>query len=445
MVARVGHAEPGHPIRLESAPFCLHNFDNMTAVSAPSLHHIGRSAGAWLPPSRPTAAPPTPASTTSKHNAFDAETPGVDAVAVTVAETGRGWRRAASTIPTTAIGGHAPPTPEAPSSVSPQTNYAAPSIDTSEASPEAGPSRSSPYAHTLRSSSTTGPQTPQSTYAPSLGPAPTQPPQQPPRPQPQQAHSAALTGWQPLFNNTAPTAFGAAFFNEIFNHLDVNRTGLLVPEQYSAFLDIIGYSLDQNAWKNQMSKPVFGYNPQDFADYQLRQEYINLSVDHVMAPRPPAAPNTDLRSSFSSLRNIIPPSLSQIFDSIPTGNSISGNQMPLLTRRGFIDICATEFLYYPNAGFSYVTKAVRHYGIWREFGDVPRNVMPAVAPQELIDRVKIINIEATRKAEELLAAKTVETNLAAMGRRNAVNLTDDSRPILVKVIELQLWNAYVGL
>lgn len=176
-----------------------------------------------------------------------------------------------------------------------------------------------------------------------------------------------------------------------------------------------------------MSKPVFGYNPQDFADYQLRQEYINLSIDHVMAPRPPAAPNTDLRSSFSSLRNIIPPSLSQIFDSIPTGTSISGNQMPLLTRRGFIDICATEFLYYPNAGFSYVTKAVRHYGIWRELGDVPRNVIPAVAPQELIDRVKIINIEATRKAEELLAAKTVETNLAAMGRRQAVNLTDDSR------------------
>lgn len=40
MVARVGHAEPGHPIRLESALFCLHNFDNMTAVSAPSMHHI---------------------------------------------------------------------------------------------------------------------------------------------------------------------------------------------------------------------------------------------------------------------------------------------------------------------------------------------------------------------------------------------------------------------
>lgn len=176
-----------------------------------------------------------------------------------------------------------------------------------------------------------------------------------------------------------------------------------------------------------MSKPVFGYNPRDLADYQLRQEYINFSIDHVMAPRPPSAPNTDLRSSFSSLRNIVPPSLSQIFDSIPTGSSISGNQMPLLTRRGFIDSCANEFLYYPNAGFSCVTKAARHYGIWRELGDMPRNIMPAVAPQELIDRVKIINIEATRKAEDLLAAKTIETNLAAKGRRQALNLTGGSQ------------------
>ncbi|ELR09458.1 hypothetical protein GMDG_04018 [Pseudogymnoascus destructans 20631-21] len=218
-----------------------------------------------------------------------------------------------------------------------------------------------------------------------------------------------------------------AFFNEIFNHLDINRTGLLLPEQYSDFLDIIGYSLDQNAWKNQMSKPVFGYNPQDFADYQLRQEYINLSIDHVMAPRPPSAPNTDLRSSFSSLRNIVPPSLSKIFDSVPTGSSISGNQMPLLTRRGFMDSCANEFLYYPNDGFSCVTKAARHYGIWRELGDVPRNVFPAVAPKELLDRVKMINIEATRKAEDLLAAKTIEAKLAAKGRRQAMNLIGGDR------------------
>ncbi|OBT68243.1 hypothetical protein VE03_02310 [Pseudogymnoascus sp. 23342-1-I1] len=334
---------------------------------------------------------------------------------------------------------HAPSASEIPSSASPQTNYAAPSVTRDAASPEAGPSRSSPYAYTLRSSSTPGPQTPQYTSAPSLDRVLPQSqqsqqqerqqqlPQQPPRPQPQQTNSAAPPGWQPLYNNTAPTAFGAALFNEIFNHLDINRTGLLLPEQYSDFLDVVGYSLEQNAWKNQMSKPVFGYNAQDFADYQLRQEYINLSIDHVMAPRPPSAPNTDIRSSFSSLRNIVSPAMSQILNSIPTGTSISGNQMPLLTRRGFIDICASDFLYYPNAGFSCVTKAVRHYGIWPELGDVPRNVMPGVAPQELLDRVKIINIEAARKAEDLLAAKTIETNIAARGRRQALNLTGDTR------------------
>ncbi|OBT97061.1 hypothetical protein VE01_04776 [Pseudogymnoascus verrucosus] len=331
---------------------------------------------------------------------------------------------------------HAPPAPEIPSSASSQTNYAAPSESTNTVLPEAGPSRSSPYAYTSRSNSTPGPQTPQYTYEPSQGPVPSQPqqqqkyqqpPQQPPRPQLQQTHSAASTGWQPFYNNTAPTAFGMAFFNEIFNHLDTNRTGLLLPEQYSGFLDIIGYSLEQNAWKNQMSKPVFGYNPQDFADYQLRQEYINFSIDHVMAPRPPSAPNTDIRSSFSSLRNIVPPSFSKILDSIPTGNSISGNQMPLLTRRGFIDHCANEFLYYPNDGFNCVTKAARHYGIWRELGEMPRNVFPVVAPQELLDRVKIINIEAARKAEDLLAAKTIEANIAAKGRRNALNLIGGDR------------------
>jgi hypothetical protein len=151
---------------------------------------------------------------------------------------------------------HAPPAPEIPSSASSQTNYAAPSESTNTVLPEAGPSRSSPYAYTLRSNSTPGPQTPQYTYEPSQGPVPSQPqqqqkyqqpPQQPPRPQLQQTHSAASTGWQPFYNNTAPTAFGMAFFNEIFNHLDTNRTGLLLPEQYSGFLDIIGYSLEQNA------------------------------------------------------------------------------------------------------------------------------------------------------------------------------------------------------
>jgi hypothetical protein len=175
-----------------------------------------------------------------------------------------------------------------------------------------------------------------------------------------------------------------------------------------------------------MSKPVFGYNPQDIADYQLRQEYINFSIDHVMAPRPPSAPNTDIRSSFSSLRNISS-SFSKILDSVPTGNSISGNQMPLLTRRGFIDSCANEFLYYPNEGFNCVTKAARHYGIWRELGDIPRNVFPAVAPQELLDRVKIINIEAVRKAEDLLASKAIEAKIAAQGRRNALNIIGGDR------------------
>lgn len=176
-----------------------------------------------------------------------------------------------------------------------------------------------------------------------------------------------------------------------------------------------------------MSQRVFGYSPQDFADYSLREVYTNLSTDHVMAPRPPSAPNTDVRSSFASLRNIVPPALSKILESVPTGNSISGNQMPLLTRRGFIDIIASDFLYYPNAGFGCYTKAARHYGIWRELGDMPRNVMPAVAPQELIDRVKLVNIEATRRAEELLASKTAQARMEERGRRQALNLIGGSQ------------------
>lgn len=147
----------------------------------------------------------------------------------------------------------APPLSEIPSSAFTQTNHEDLSVSTNAASPEAGPSQSSPYAYTLRSSSTPGPQTPVPAQ-PQQQQRQEQPPQQPPRPQSQQTqqpqqqtYSAAPTGWQPLYNNTAPTAFGMAFFNEIFNYLDINRTGLLLPEQYSDFLDVIGYSLDQNA------------------------------------------------------------------------------------------------------------------------------------------------------------------------------------------------------
>ncbi|KAF2710236.1 hypothetical protein K504DRAFT_254937 [Pleomassaria siparia CBS 279.74] len=54
------------------------------------------------------------------------------------------------------------------------------------------------------------------------------------------------SGWQPLFSGSAPTATYTAFLQAVFARLDTDKDGLISPEQYSAFLDVQQYRLEED-------------------------------------------------------------------------------------------------------------------------------------------------------------------------------------------------------
>lgn len=59
----------------------------------------------------------------------------------------------------------------------------------------------------------------------------------------------AQPGWQPLFQESAPTAIMETFLNVVFTCLDTNKDGYLTPEEYSAFLDVQEYGPDEDVCK----------------------------------------------------------------------------------------------------------------------------------------------------------------------------------------------------
>jgi hypothetical protein len=52
--------------------------------------------------------------------------------------------------------------------------------------------------------------------------------------------------WKPLFDGCNPSPTAVAFFNALFDCLDTTKSGLLTPEQYSAFCDAQGYLPDED-------------------------------------------------------------------------------------------------------------------------------------------------------------------------------------------------------
>jgi hypothetical protein len=84
-------------------------------------------------------------------------------------------------------------------------------------------------------------------------------PQQVPSPQPavpsaqnQTTKPAVLHGWQPLFSGSAPTATYTAFLTAIFKKIDTDNDGLITPEQYSSFLDVQQYTLEEDICKQSI-------------------------------------------------------------------------------------------------------------------------------------------------------------------------------------------------
>jgi len=101
--------------------------------------------------------------------------------------------------------------------------------------------------------------------------------------------------------------------------------------------------------------------------------------------------------------------------------------MPMLTRKGFVDITTVETLCPPSTGWVRINRMARAYrlaGPWSQWGDCPREMLPELAPQELLDRVARITEYSRRQAAERIEAKRVEAAFRQQGQQNAQDLFD---------------------
>lgn len=232
-------------------------------------------------------------------------------------------------------------------------------------------------------------------------------------------------GWKPLFQGSNPLPTALALFNAVFDCLDTLKVGILAPEQYSAFCDVQGYLQDEDVWKRS-NKPTFGSISEDLADYELRTVYENFSIEHVLQDRI-APPNNDMAGLVSSMSGLMGSGLANSLSSSLAIPRISGGKMPMLTRKGFIDITTIEIVGVPSIGWQRINRMTRHYrlqGPWSQWGDCPREMLPEEAPQDVTDRIHRIAAFSKKQAEERIEAKRVEMALRAQGRQNALELLD---------------------
>jgi hypothetical protein len=141
-----------------------------------------------------------------------------------------------------------------------------------------------------------------------------------------------------------------------------------------------------------------------------------------MEPRPNIKPNTDIQDMISS--SSLSTSFAKLMADSADIKSFSGGLMPMITLRGFIDITTVETLCDPSRHWILTNRIAQHYGVWREWGDVPRACLPEEPSKEMLDRVARISVVSQRKAQELIDASAVEAAFKAQGRENALRLFD---------------------
>lgn len=235
-----------------------------------------------------------------------------------------------------------------------------------------------------------------------------------------------MLAWGPLFDDYMNvTAVGDVFFNTIFTFLDPSYTGYLTPEAYSRFLDDQGYLLHENVWKsNLVVDTMYGGSEENMADKALRNAYDLFSIEHVLKHRhnPPGSTTPSVTTQLQGLfGNAFNPAM---MSSAPLQTLSS--QMPLLTRKGFIDITTVEVLSDPSRAWGNLSRVLRAYELepFRGRGDMPRSVLPEAANQRMLERVRAISSFAKVRGEQQLVSAM---ELRRQGRENALDLVGDAR------------------
>ncbi|KAJ7611890.1 hypothetical protein DFH06DRAFT_1147438 [Mycena polygramma] len=212
----------------------------------------------------------------------------------------------------------------------------------------------------------------------------------------------SAVGWGPFLTvEMAPTPVFVKLMTAILAYLDTGRTGHLVPEAFSRFLDDQAYLGEANTCSSPSTKifafsliwpgkanliPQVGQVTEDVADAALKRL-------QALGTAPPA--------------------------------SVSGGLMPLMTLKGFIDTTTVEMLSDPSAEWGSISRAVKAYNLpeVRAWGDVPRSVLPDEPDPRMKTRVAWATARE-QGARELEAAQ-VRAMFQAQASQNAVDLLDD--------------------
>ncbi|KAJ7664569.1 hypothetical protein DFH06DRAFT_1324113 [Mycena polygramma] len=225
-------------------------------------------------------------------------------------------------------------------------------------------------------------------------------------------------GWAPFFTvDMAPTPVFVKLMTAILAYLDTGRTGHLVPEAFSRFLDDQAYIGEANTWKANLI-PQVGQVMEDVADAALKRVYDLFSIEYILRPRPrnPNAPVDDLTRQLQAL-GTAPPA------------SVSGGLMPLMTLKGFIDITTVEMLSDPSAEWGSISRAVKVYDLpeVRAWGDIPRSVLPDEPDPRMKARVARATAVSREQGARELEAAQVRAMFQAQASQNVLDLFDDRR------------------
>jgi len=71
-----------------------------------------------------------------------------------------------------------------------------------------------------------------------------------------------------------------------------------------------------------------------------------------------------------------------------------------------------------------MNRVAKCYGIWGEWGDIPRNMMPNAPPTELVKRVALITQQSQQRSQGRINASAAQARLEQQGQEAALRLFD---------------------
>lgn len=133
-------------------------------------------------------------------------------------------------------------------------------------------------------------------------------------------------------------------------------------------------------------EPMFGYTPEDRADMGFVNILRAFGIEHTCAKR----------------HAKIPP---------------ASYGMPLITRKGFVDLFAFEFASEPQLAPRCVNKAIEVYGLGQGRGPIAREFFLQSKPHEIAERERIASQHMQAEGTDQLQAARNYAHFDQLGRR----------------------------